>query len=108
MSSGCSGRPTSWGTEPDRTITVQLQKPDMKEGAHALFFARGWLYGESIAVTEVGRTSANEPEELRKQLEQSEQRAEERALLDRIAKASLIVIAKVGRMAPPAKGPAGR
>lgn len=92
------------GDQTDRSITVQLLKPDLKEGAHALFFATGWLYGESIAVTEVGRTKANDPDELRKQLEQSELRAEERELLDRIAKASLIVVGTVGRMVPPRKG----
>lgn len=92
--------PEVLGDQTDRRITVQLLKADMKEGARALFFARGWLYGESIAVTEVGRTSAKDPDEVRKQLDRAEVRAEERELLDRIAKASLIVVGRVGRMVP--------
>ena len=92
--------PEALGDQTDRSITVQLLKPDMKEGAHALFFATGWLYGESIAVTEVGRTNANDPDELRKQLDRAELQAEESELLDRIAKASLIVVGRVGRMVP--------
>jgi hypothetical protein len=92
--------PEVLGDQTNRRITVQLRKADVDEGARALFFATGWLYGDSIAVTEVGRTSADDPDELDGQLERSELRAEDRELRDRIAKASLVVVGRVGRIVP--------
>jgi hypothetical protein len=95
--------PEVLGDQTDRDITVQLLKADMEKGRRALFFASGWLYGDSIAVTEVGRTSMDNPDDLGKQLEQAKLRAEERELLERIAKASLIVVGRVSRIAPAQK-----
>lgn len=88
------------GDQTGRTITIQLRKPDVRRGARALFFATGWLYGESLAVTEVGRSSADDPDKLDEQLENAELRAAESELLERIAAASLVVVGKVARIAP--------
>lgn len=92
--------PEVLGDQTDRTITVQLLQPDLKEGTRALFFARGWLYGDSIAVAEVGRSRSDDPEELKKQIEAAEFRLDERGLLGRINKASAVVSGKVGRILP--------
>jgi hypothetical protein len=95
--------PEILGDQTDRRITVQLLKMDVKEGTRALFFANGWLYGDGIAVTEVGRTSLDDSDELGKQVKRAELRAEERELLERIAKASLVVVGRVGRIVPQRK-----
>jgi hypothetical protein len=42
-------------------ITVQLADTGRRQiGTHAAFFARQWLYGESIAVQEVGREATDQ------------------------------------------------
>lgn len=92
--------PEVLGDLSDRSITVQLLQADLKEGTHAFFFASGWLYGDSIAVTEVGRSGATDPEELENQVENAELRNDERELLGRIADASLVVVGRVGRIVP--------
>jgi hypothetical protein len=95
--------PELFDDQTGRTITIQLRKADVKRGARALFFATGWLYGESIAVTEVGRASADDENKLAGQLGDAESRAAESELLERVAAASLVVVGKVGRIAPPQK-----
>lgn len=89
------------GDQTGRTITIQLRKPDVKRGAQALFFATGWLYGESLAVTEEGRISTDDTDKIADQLESAELRADEGELLERLAAASLVVVGKVVRVAPP-------
>ena len=47
---------------PGSRVTVQLS-PDLSAlgpGEQATFFANGWVYGETLAVTEVGRTSVQD------------------------------------------------
>jgi hypothetical protein len=90
------------GDQTGRAITIQLRKPEVKRGEHAIFFASGWLYGESIAVTEEGRASTDD-EKFAGQLEDAELRAAENELFERIAAASLVVVGKVVRIAPPRK-----
>src|SRR5690242_4863229 len=47
---------SSLGDFTGREITVQLAKPkDATPGEQAVFFTNGWLYGETLAVVEVGR-----------------------------------------------------
>jgi hypothetical protein len=43
-------------------VTVQLSPdlPALAPGEQATFFANGWVYGETLAVTEVGRASVDE------------------------------------------------
>ena len=43
-------------------VTVQLsaELPQLDVGDRATFFANGWVYGDNLAVREVGRTSADE------------------------------------------------
>jgi hypothetical protein len=54
--------PSGIAVPPGSRLTVQLS-PDLDPlhvGDRATFFANGWVYGESLAVTEVGRTPADE------------------------------------------------
>jgi hypothetical protein len=47
---------------PGSRVTVQLspELPPLDEGESATFFANGWVYGDNLAVTEVGRAGAGE------------------------------------------------
>ena len=92
--------PAVLGDQTERSITIQLLKPDAKEGTRAVFFATGWLYGESIAVTEVGRTTDDDLDKVGDQLHGQR---DERELLDRLAKADLVVVGKFGLIAPAPK-----
>jgi hypothetical protein len=92
--------PEVLGDQTGRSITVQLRKADAKKGTRALFFANGWLYGESIAVTEVDRMSVDDPEDMDRQVDRAYSLADERELAERIDNASLVVVARVGKIVP--------
>jgi hypothetical protein len=54
--------PPGIGLPEGSRLTVQLSPdlPPLGPGAQATFFANGWIYGDSLAVTEVGRASVEE------------------------------------------------
>jgi hypothetical protein len=54
--------PPGIGLPEGSRVTVQLSSdlPALGPGAQAAFFANGWVYGDSLAVTEVGRTGVEE------------------------------------------------
>jgi len=80
-----------------RDITILLSKSrGVKVGQQAVFFTNSWLYGESIAVVEVGRVAAGKDlTALRKQIADADQRIADQALQTRIDRAELIVVGKV-------------
>src|SRR5215211_364878 len=49
--------PPGVGLPEGSRVTVQLSPdlPALGPGAQSTFFANGWVYGDSLAVTEVGR-----------------------------------------------------
>ncbi len=74
-----------------REITVQLHEHEtVREGLRALFFANGLLFGDGLAVREVGRVDSGGPQ-LEKQVEDAMRRASDEALLDRLVRAELVV-----------------
>jgi hypothetical protein len=85
-----------------RDITVQLRpgrRPQV--GARAVFFATSWLYGESIAVVEVGRMSGRgKDDDLGREIADAELRLADERLAERIAAASLVVSGRVEEVAP--------
>lgn len=54
--------PPSMGIPAGSRVTVQLSPdlPPLAVGDSATFFANGWIYGDTLAVTEVGRAPAEE------------------------------------------------
>jgi hypothetical protein len=54
--------PPSIGIPPGSRVTIQLSPdlPALAAGDSATFFADGWIYGDTLAVTEVGRAPAAE------------------------------------------------
>jgi hypothetical protein len=91
-----------------REVTVQLrpEQPAAK-GDTAVFFARSWLYGKSLAVVEVGRGDAKEAAGLTRKMQEVEAKEDDEKLGGRVATAELIVLGTVTRVrpAPGEKGP---
>jgi hypothetical protein len=54
--------PPDMAIPPGSRVTVQLSAdlPKLGVGERATFFANGWVYGDSLAVTEVGRAAPDE------------------------------------------------
>jgi hypothetical protein len=90
-----------------RDITVQLNEP-AEVGTQAVFSTNGWLYGDSIAVVEVGRRApvtaalaAMSPEDDRLARWTDE-------LQDRAASADLVVVGRVTALEPAGLGDVDR
>jgi hypothetical protein len=74
-----------------REITVQLHEHEtVREGLRAVFFANGLLFGEGLAVREVGRLHRSGPE-VEREVEEAIRHAGEEDLLDRLRRAELVV-----------------
>jgi len=54
--------PPEVGVPPGSRVTVQLsaELPPLNVGDQRTFFANGWVYGENLAVIEVGRSAVEE------------------------------------------------
>jgi len=87
-------RPPGLGDLSGRAVTVQFTgKPRVSKGQDLLIFAQGWLYGASIALKEYGHIRAGPS--IRKQVIETEQRLQKRALRQRVRRAEIIVAGQV-------------
>ncbi len=85
-----------------REITVKLAQPgDATLGEQAVFFTKGWLYGTTLAVVEVGRLHGDAAL-LRGQVAATVGKAADEELQGRLAGASLIVAGRVVETHPSA------
>ena len=86
-----------------RQITVELREAgSLREGQEAIFFTNGWLYGETLAVKEVGhRSEVTRQEELKQQVTKAQQQRANSMLLARLKTAELVVVGKVSRTQRP-------
>lgn len=85
-----------------REVTVKLRQPGSAEpGAQEVFFTRGWLYGESLGLVEVGRT-AGETGALRSRVAAASRREREETIRERLGRAALVVAGKVVETRPAA------
>ncbi|MGK7918005.1 MAG: hypothetical protein AB4038_21130 [Prochloraceae cyanobacterium] len=92
--------PKTLGNYTGKNITVQLTDvQDIKEGQQAIFFTNSWLYGESLAVLEVGRRSLEKTtvtvSSISTQIGNIKKNLAEEALQKRIERCDLIVTGKV-------------
>jgi len=85
-----------------QAITVELVKPDsLRAGQEAIFFTNGWLYGETLAVTEVEHLSARlKTDDVRKQIAGIQDRLNDEKVSSRIAKAQLVITGRVTSTRP--------
>lgn len=89
-----------------RDITLFSQDPKgLKVGSSAVFFTRSWLYGQSLAVTEVGRLPGDNPDKMAADIKSAEQAGFERRLGERVTAATLVVVGAVAEIRP---GPESR
>jgi hypothetical protein len=79
----------------DRDITLFSNNSQLLTiGTSAIFFTRSWLYGESLAVVEVGRLEEGS-KTVQDDIRAAQQNIADRLLSDRIAKAELVIAGKV-------------
>lgn len=85
-----------------KTITVQQQRnTTLKKGQQAVFYTTGWMYGENVAVKEVGTVSARVSNKtLQDQIALAEQQTADQALAARIANSPLVITGKVREITP--------
>ena len=96
--------PPDLGQQPGAVVTVVLgEDGQVRSDEQATFFTNGWLYGETIAVVEVGRWRSSDVEARtkgpREELSMAITREDERPLAERVASAQLIVVGKVTGLA---------
>ena len=93
--------PSQFADHRGREITLYSENPQgLVAGKRAVFFTRSWLYGESLAVVEVGRLEEGDQKTVQDDIKAAHQNIEDRRLGDRIAKAELVITGKVVRTAP--------
>lgn len=94
--------PTTLGDFTGQEITVRLSQPaSVRIGERVVFFTNAWLYGQSIAVLEIGRVlPGGDLSDLRRQISDTEQRIADDSLRGRVASAQLIIAGKVSAVRP--------
>ena len=95
--------PPEFADHRGREITLYSESPQgLAVKRSAVFFTRSWLYGQSLAVIEVGRIPKGRGETVARNVKAAEQAHADRRLAERIAKASLVV---AGEVADTKQGP---
>ena len=93
--------PQPFSDHVGRDITVVSEDPKgLKVGGSAVFFTRSWLYGQSLAVIEVGRLPNSNPDKMAADIKSAEQANFERRLGERVALATLVVAGAVAEIRP--------
>jgi hypothetical protein len=89
--------PASLDNFTGKEITVLLTKPhSVKVGQQLAFFTNGWLYGDGLAVVEVGRVEdPPDSKTFRRQVADAVQKAADQDLQKRIARAELVIVGVV-------------
>lgn len=99
--------PQVLGDLTGKDITVQLRAPQTgDQGQHAVFFTDPWLYGEGVAVREIGRQElrpqAAEPEggRLRQQVSTIRERLPDEELRRHLDEVDVVVVGRVVNARP--------
>ena len=93
--------PRQFADHVGRDITVVSQDlKGLKVGSSAVFFTRSWLYGQSLAVIEVGRLPGANPDKVAADIRSAEQSNFERRLAERVSAATLVVAGAVAEIGP--------
>jgi hypothetical protein len=86
-----------------RDITVVFRDMEhVHQGDRAVLFATSWLYGQSLAVVEVGMMEEEDEERarMRNEIGRAEQRLADERLRDRLARADVVIAGRVVEIAP--------
>jgi hypothetical protein len=97
--------PESLASLSGQEITIQFSAPaPTQTPAQMIFFTRPWLYGDSIAVQELGRREISEgqaADSLAQEITDVTQRKPDQALQDRLNEADAVVAGRVINNRPP-------
>jgi hypothetical protein len=72
----------------------------LEAGRKAVFAADGWLYGDSLALIQIAQLDESDSKRADERIEAAAQRAARDALSDRLARADLVVVARVAKTNP--------
>lgn len=88
-----------FGSLRSAVITIRLANPQSaKKGQKRVFFTRGWHFGSSIAVIEVGQTEAVSSEavgKMRSEIKHAQKEQTEKTVKERLSETELIVSGRV-------------
>jgi hypothetical protein len=99
--------PVSLRDVSGQEVTVKLREPhSVQPGDTATFFANGWLYGERLALLEIGR-SRSDVGVLKAQITGEERQLAEEKLRAQVAGAELAVVGRVVETRPARVVPVG-
>jgi hypothetical protein len=85
-----------------RDITVAFNDlHGVRPGDRFVLFATSWLYGEGLAVREVGKIEDVERPKMRDKIERAQAKAADKRLQERIKQAELVIVGEVSKTRPP-------
>jgi hypothetical protein len=88
-----------------RDITVAFKDlHGARPGDRFVLFATSWLYGEGLAVREVGKIEDLERAEMRNEIERARAKAVDRHLQERLSRAELVIVGEVSETRPGEEG----
>jgi len=91
--------PDDLGADKGSEVTVRVNSP-VEKGQRAVFFTVGWISAESLAVQEIGRQAAGDPESIEKQMGDVVRKDELAALRRRVKEAQAVVVGNVAETRP--------
>lgn len=79
------------------TLTLMLLRVNsVRAGEQAIFYANGWLYGEHLAVREVGHLPSELTDaQIEEEIAAAQRQREDRRLSERLGQAAVVVVGKV-------------
>src|SRR5262249_12619772 len=93
--------PKAFADHQGRAITLYSERAaGLARGYKAIFFSRSWLEGKGIAEVEGGRLEEKETAEMSKEIETAQRTIADQKLLERIRRAEIVIVGKVGRTEP--------
>jgi hypothetical protein len=94
--------PPQLGLRSGVTVTLRLAKGAVKRGLSATFYATSWIFADAIALTELDRTVVGKAPRgpIRAQIADVLLARQDRALLDRLTGATLVVSGRVVAITP--------
>jgi hypothetical protein len=93
--------PKQFADHRGRQITMYSNDPQgLTPGKQAIFFTQSWLYGESLAVKEVGRLEEGTPTAMEQAITEADHRIADDRLQERIVRAELVIVGKVVKTQP--------
>jgi hypothetical protein len=98
--------PDALADQAGKAVTVELAERPPKPGERYLFFTTEWLYGDGVAVREVGRIEVDvkrPPQEPKRLAEEARMRIRDAELGQRLRTADVVVAGKVASTRSPAQ-----